>query len=142
MHLIKKSNLTIKSLLVTVILINSIVFCYAMDKTVINSYLGNVRTQMDNAWAPGEGKTDVVLNVSVDNNGKVLNKELVDNGSSKTGLDAVNQAYSKIKFPKLACDKNATIVVTFTFKSTYDKHGDSNATLACKLYIKQKVVSK
>lgn len=102
------------------------------DTRIYDSYSDRLRDKVLSAWECPNGKNDVTLSVTINQDGSV--KDLVLSSSPNNGEaeQAANDAFNKAQ-PLGALPGNSSAKLVLHFVSTVDPHGDSSSRLDVKM---------
>ncbi len=100
-----------------------------------NAYLGKLQNRVLSKWNTllADGKNNVTLAATVNTDGSVQNVTMRSSpnnpAAEQSALDAFNNSQPLDALPS----GSSPVVITFTFVSTSDPHGDSNSSMSARM---------
>jgi hypothetical protein len=103
----------------------------AGNTAALNAYLNRLRAKLINGWLVPDGKNNVVVSATLNNDGTV---EAFDTqGGDASGKQSANDAFAKAQpFEALPAGVNKA-KVKLSFISTADPHGDSSSNVVTEM---------
>ena len=103
----------------------------ASNTAALNAYLGRLRAKLINGWLVPDGKNNVVVCATLNNDGTV--EAFETKGGDGAGQQSANDAFAKAQpFEVLPAGVNKA-KLKLSFISTADPHGDSSSNVVTEM---------
>ena len=102
----------------------------AGDNSESQAFLANLRARILNNWLLADGKNVVVLEATVNSNGDVAEVKTGQSKADPLAIEAATNAFEKAQpLGRLPSKYRGDCLITLTFTSDVDPHGDSTSNL-------------